>query len=77
MTIEEKVREILTEQLGCEKEEDITLNTKLSELGADSLDILEITMDLEREFIIDIDDEEMEKLLTVGDIVTFVEEATA
>jgi acyl carrier protein len=68
----EKVQQIITEQLGIDEEE-ITLESQIVEdLGADSLDVIELLMMFEEEFDIEITDEESEKLLTVGDVVEYI-----
>ncbi len=68
----EKVKEKVAEQLGVELDE-ITMEASfIDDLGADSLDIVELLMALEEEFDIEIPDEEAEKLSTVGDIVEYV-----
>ena len=70
-----KVQEKVAEQLGVELEE-ITMEASfIDDLGADSLDIVELLMALEEEFEIEIPDEEAEKLTTVGDIVEYVKSA--
>ena len=71
--VEEKVKEIICEQLGVE-EDDVTPNAKfIEDLGADSLDIVELVMALEEEFNIEISDEDAEKIRTVKDVVTYIE----
>jgi acyl carrier protein len=70
----EKVREILMEQLDVE-ESVVTMEAAiLEDLGADSLDIVDLVMTLEDEFDMEIPDEEIENVKTVGDIVHFIEE---
>ena len=70
--VEEKVKEIICEQLGVE-EDDVTPNAKfIEDLGADSLDIVELVMALEEEFGIDIPDEDADKLKTVGDAMNYL-----
>jgi len=70
----EKVREILMEQLDVE-ESVVTMEAAiLDDLGADSLDIVDLVMSLEDEFDMEIPDEEIETIKTVGDIVHFIEE---
>jgi len=70
----EKVRDILMEQLDVE-ESLITMDSViLDDLGADSLDIVDLVMTLEDEFDIEIPDEEIENIKTVGDIVRYIEE---
>ena len=68
----EKVRSILAEQLDLD-EDTITLDSLiLDDLGADSLDIVELIMAMEQEFGISIPDEEAERIKTVGDAVQFI-----
>ena len=75
--IVEKVAAILAEQLDAE-EESITLETNLvDDLGADSLDVVDLVMTLEDEFDMEIPDEDIENVRTVGDIVKYLEEHTA
>ena len=72
--IRTKVVNIITEQLGV-KEEDIIDEAKLIEdLGADSLDVVELVMALEEEFDIEIPDDAAEKILTVKDILSYLDE---
>lgn len=72
----EKVREILVDQLDVE-EESVTMDASISnDLGADSLDIVDLVMSLEEEFDTEIPDEEIENIKTVGDIVRFIENMT-
>ncbi len=74
MTVPEKVKNIIAEQLGV-KPEEVTPEAKfIDDLGADSLDTVELVMALEEEFGIEIPDEEAEKLVTVGDAVKYIEE---
>jgi len=71
---QDKIRQIIAEQLGVKKEE-VTDNAKfVDDLGADSLDTVELVMALEEEFGIEIPDEEAEKLATVGDALRYIEE---
>ena len=71
---EEKVREILCNQFDVD-EDAVTLTTRISEdLGADSLDAVDMLMSLEDEFDVEIPDEEIENIRTVGDLVSYIEE---
>ena len=73
-TVEQQVKKIVAEQLGV-KEEEVTNDASfVDDLGADSLDTVELIMALEEEFGIEVPDEQAEKLLTVGDVVKYIEE---
>ena len=68
----EKIRTLLSEQLDIEEDE-ITMKSKLSEdLGADSLDVVDLIMAIEDEFEVEVLDEDIEKVVTVGDIVNYI-----
>jgi len=72
----EKVKKIIVDQLGVD-EEDITLESSfIDDLGADSLDIVELIMAFEEEFDIEIPDSEAEKISTVGDAVEYIKNNT-
>ena len=69
----EKIRDVIAEQLGVEDVEIITMDTTfIDDLGADSLDIVELIMALEEEFDIEIPEAEAEKISTVGDVVEYI-----
>lgn len=68
----EKVQEKVSEQLGVDADEVLLESSFIDDLGADSLDIVELLMALEEEFDIEIPDEEAEKLVTVGDVVDYI-----
>jgi len=73
----EKVKEIVVEQLGVEEDE-VTLEASfIDDLGADSLDIVELIMALEEEFDLEIPDKEAEKISTVGDAVEYIKAHTS
>ena len=73
-TIEERVREIIVEQLGVNADQ-VTPEAKfIEDLGADSLDTVELVMAFEEEFGAEIPDEDAEKLQTVGDVVKYIED---
>jgi acyl carrier protein len=73
-TVDERVKKIIAEQLGVEEEE-VTLEAHFVEdLGADSLDTVELVMALEEEFEIEIPDEDAEKILTVGKALEYIKE---
>ncbi|MBU6390652.1 MAG: acyl carrier protein [Planctomycetota bacterium] len=72
--IEDKVKEIITKQLGI-KAEQITKETSfINDLGADSLDTVELIMEFEDAFDMNIPDEDAEKIRTVGDAIKYIEE---
>ncbi len=73
-TVLEKVKEVISEQLGIDDVDSITNETTfIDDLGADSLDIVELIMALEEEFDMEIPEEEAEKITSVGDVVTYIE----
>jgi acyl carrier protein len=73
-SIEQRVKKIIVDQLGV-KEDQVTPEAKfIEDLGADSLDTVELVMALEEEFGQEIPDEEAEKLQSVGDVTKFIEE---
>ncbi len=74
--MEDKVKEIIAEELGVEREKLSDEASFMEDLGADSLDQVELVMALEKEFEIDIPDEEAEKLRTVGDAMRYLNEKT-
>jgi acyl carrier protein len=77
MSTFDKVKKIIVEQLGVDESE-VTLEASITDdLGADSLDQVELVMAFETEFNIDIPDEEAEKIKTVGDAVARIDQATA
>ncbi|MSU26535.1 MAG: acyl carrier protein [Pedosphaera sp.] len=73
-TIEQKVKDIIVEQLGVNAEQVVQEAKFIEDLGADSLDTVELIMALEEEFGIEVPDEEAEKLVSVGDVTRYVEE---
>jgi acyl carrier protein len=73
MNVEDKVKNIIAEQLGVKKEEIKPESSFTDDLGADSLDTVEVVMALEEEFGIEIPDEDAEKITTVGDSVKYIE----
>lgn len=72
-TIEERVKKIVAEQLGAKEEEVINKASFVDDLGADSLDTVELVMALEEEFETEIPDEEAEKIATVQAAIDYVQ----
>ncbi|MBT9172972.1 MAG: Acyl carrier protein [Syntrophomonadaceae bacterium] len=72
MDIYAKVKKLISEQLGVDESE-IAKETSFEDLDADSLDIVELVMALEEEFGLEIADEEVEKIKSVGDVVRYIE----
>ena len=74
MSVENKVKEIIVEQLGVTPDEVINEASFVEDLGADSLDTVELVMAFEEEFGIEISDEDAEKIKTVQDAVSYIDE---
>jgi acyl carrier protein len=74
MAIAEKVKKMIVEQLGVSEAEVVPEAKFIDDLGADSLDIVELIMALEDEYGIEIPDEDAEKMETVGDAIRYIEE---
>jgi acyl carrier protein len=70
--LDEKVKEIIAKELGVEREKLTDNASFMEDLGADSLDTVELVMEFEKEFNIDIPDEDAEKLRTVGDALNYL-----
>ena len=70
-----KVTSIITDKLGVEESQVVPEASFTNDLGADSLDTVELIMELEKEFDLSIPDEEAEKIVTVGDAIAFIENA--
>ncbi len=75
--IAERVKAIIVDKLGVEESEVTTEASFTNDLGADSLDTVELIMEFEKEFSISIPDDQAEKIATVGDAVTYIEAAKA
>jgi acyl carrier protein len=73
-TVDERVKKIIGEQLGVEEDEVTPEASFVEDLGADSLDTVELVMALEEEFGIEIPDEDAEKILTVGKALDYIKE---
>ena len=72
MSVAEKVKSIIVEQLGVEADEVTSEASFTEDLGADSLDIVELVMAMEEEFEVEIPDEEAENIKTVADAVNYI-----
>ena len=70
-----RVTSIITDKLGVEESQVVPEASFTNDLGADSLDTVELIMELEKEFDLSIPDEEAEKIVTVGDAIAFIENA--
>ena len=77
MSVEERVKKIIVEQLGANADEVTTESAFVEDLGADSLDTVELVMAFEEEFDIEIPDEDAEKILNVGDAIKYIDEHAA
>ena len=75
--MEEKVKNIIAKELGVEMEKLTDNASFMEDLGADSLDTVELVMEFEKEFNIDIPDEDAEKLRTVGDAIKYLNDKVA
>ena len=73
-TVDERVKKIIGEQFGVEEDEGTPEASFVEDLGADSLDTVELVMALEEEFGIEIPDEDAEKILTVGKALDYIKE---
>lgn len=76
-TIAEKVTQIIVEKLGCDEAQVVPAASFTGDLGADSLDIVEMVMEFETQFGIAISDDKAEQIQTVGDAIKFIEESQA
>jgi acyl carrier protein len=74
MNLEERVAELVVEQLGVSREEVVAEAAFIDDLGADSLDIVELVMALEEAFDVEIPDEDAEKIQTIQDAVSYLKE---
>ena len=72
MALEERVAEIIVEQLGVSRDEVVAESSFIDDLGADSLDIVELVMAMEEEFDVEIPDEDAEKIQTVGAAIAYL-----
>lgn len=74
-TIAEKVTQIIVDKLGCDEAQVVPAASFTADLGADSLDIVELVMEFENEFSLSIPDDKAEQIQTVGDAINFIEES--
>jgi acyl carrier protein len=74
MSVEDKVKKIIAEKLSVDLNEVVPEAHFVDDLGADSLDLVELIMSMEEEFDIDISDEDAEKLVTVKDAIAYIDE---
>ena len=72
MTAEDKIRKMIAEKLSVDPSEVVPEASFVDDLGADSLDLVELVMSMEEEFDIDISDEDAEKLVTVKDAIDYI-----
>jgi acyl carrier protein len=72
--LEERVTEIIVDQLGISAEEVVPEASFIDDLGADSLDIVELVMAMEEEFNVEIPDEDAERIQTIGDAISYLRE---
>lgn len=77
MAIEDKVKEIIVDQLGVEADQVKPEASFIDDLGADSLDTVELVMAFEEEFDLEIPDEDAEKIKTVGDAIGYIKSKTS
>ena len=74
MSLETRVTDLIVEQLGVSRDEVVNQASFVDDLGADSLDIVELVMSIEENFDIEIPDEDAEKLQTIGDAISYLKE---
>jgi acyl carrier protein len=72
MSVEDKIKKIISDKLSVDIEEVVPEASFVDDLGADSLDLVELIMSMEEEFDIDISDEDAEKLVTVKDAINYI-----
>ena len=75
-SLEERVKNLICDQLAVEADKVTPTASFIEDLGADSLDIVELVMQMEEEFDLDIPDEDAEKMKTVGDVVKYISSKT-
>jgi acyl carrier protein len=74
MALEQRITDIIVEQLGISREEVVPEASFIDDLGADSLDIVELVMALEEEFDVEIPDDDAEKIQTIGEAISYLKE---
>ncbi len=74
MALEDRIKDIIVEQLGVSMEEVVPEASFIDDLGADSLDIVELVMALEEEWALEIPDDDAEKIQTIQDAISYIEE---
>jgi len=77
MSVEQKVKQIIVEQLGVDEGAVDGTASFVDDLGADSLDTVELVMAFEEEFSVEVPDEDAEKLQTVGDVISYIQDKTS
>ena len=75
-TVEERVKSTVVDQLGVDAEKVAMSSSLVDDLGADSLDIVELVMAMEEEFGMEIPDEDAEKIKSVGDVIKYIKDKT-
>jgi len=75
MAVEDKMIDIIVEQLSVDRDKVVPGASFVDDLGADSLDLVELIMAMEEEFDLEIDDEQAQKILKVGDAISHIEKA--
>ena len=77
MAVQDRIKSIIAEQLGVKPDEVTPEASFIDDLGADSLDTVELIMALEEEFGVEIPDEDAEKMATVGDAIKYIQDKSA
>lgn len=75
MSVQDKVKKIIAEKLSVDMSEVVPEASFVDDLGADSLDLVELIMSMEEEFEVDISDEDAEKIVTVQDAIDYIDKA--
>jgi acyl carrier protein len=77
MAVEDQIKEIIIDQLGVSEDEIVPEASFIDDLGADSLDIVELVMAMEEAFDVEIPDDDAEKIQTIGDAISYLKEKLA